>query len=312
MTLHPNETMTIEGDGWHALRLRNIGGSEIAGLFDVQQPYQLSRYGLWMVKTGLAEDKFEGNERTIWGNRLEAVIAEGIAEDEGWNIRKGGYFSDPTTQGLGSTLDFIIESDPEYEGPGAFEIKNVDGIVFAQKWIDDEPPLHILLQLQHQLTASGFKWGAIGALVGGNKPFVYKYEARPNLIADIRRRVTEFWQSVRDGIQPPVDGTDNATAILKAINTPVTRETVDVSADTVWPEIVAEFQRTQAAKKEATVAHDLAKNRLIERLGVAKEVTGDGFSVKQSVTAAKPDRVAKPGEIIAGRAESRRYYVKEI
>lgn len=26
---HPNETMTIEGDDWHALRLRNIGGSEI-------------------------------------------------------------------------------------------------------------------------------------------------------------------------------------------------------------------------------------------------------------------------------------------
>ena len=49
--LHPNETMTIEGDDWHELRLRNIGGSEIAGLFDLQQPYQLSRYGLFMIKS---------------------------------------------------------------------------------------------------------------------------------------------------------------------------------------------------------------------------------------------------------------------
>lgn len=310
--LYPNETMTIEGDDWHELRLRNIGGSEIAGLFDLQQPYQLSRYGLFMIKSKRAKDTFEGNDRTEWGNRLEDAIAQGAAEDNGWIIRKGGYFSDPTTSGLGSTLDYIIESDPEYDGPGALEIKNVDGLVFRQKWIDDEPPLHILLQLQHQLAASGFKWGVIAALINGNELRIYKYEARPNLISDIRARVSQFWQDVADDNVPPVDGTDNTTAIIKAINTPVTMEVKDVSEDDEWKEIAEGYLRTQAEKKEAEDAHKIWKNRLMEKAGTCKKLEGHGFRVSVSVTPEKPDRIAKPGEIITGRAETRRYTLKEI
>lgn len=309
---YPNETHTIEGDDWHELRLRNIGGSEIAGLFDMEQPYQLSRYGLYMVKSKQAKDDFEGNERTEWGNRLEAAIAHGIAEDNGWTIRKGGYFADPETPGLGSTLDYIIESDPEFEGPGALEIKNVDGMVFRDKWVDDEPPEHILLQLQHQLAASGFQWGAIGALVNGNTTHVYKYAARPNLIAEIRRRVNQFWQDVRDGVVPPIDGSDNSKRIAQAINTPVKIETVDRSDDPAFAEVCREYEETRLAVKEAQEKHNLAKNRLIAVYGGVKQSEGNGWRVTVSVTAAKPDRVAKPGEIILGRAETRRYTVKEI
>lgn len=308
---YSNETHTIEGDDWHELRLKNIGGSEIAGLFDMEQPYQLSRYGLYMVKSKQAKDDFEGNERTEWGNRLEAAIAHGIAEDNGWTIRKGGYFADPETPGLGSTLDFIIESDPDFEGPGAFEIKNVDGLVFRDKWVDDEPPEHILLQLQHQLASSGFKWGVIGALINGNRTEVYKYAARPNLIAEIRSRVSQFWKDVSNGVVPPVDGSDNTKAILQAMNTPVRIETV-TRDDDEYEEICREYEASRQAVKDAKEVHDLWKNRLIEKCGGDKKTEGRGYRVTVSVTPAKPDRVAKPGEIISGRAETRRYTVKEI
>jgi len=39
---------------------------------------------------------------------------------------------------------------------------------------------------------------------------------------------------------------------------------------------------------------------------------GGGWSVTTAITAAKADRAAEPGEIIKGRAETRRYTVKEI
>lgn len=309
---YPNETFTIEGDDWHELRSKNIGGSEIAGLFDMSQPYQLTLYGLHMVKSRLVEDTFDGNERTIWGNRLEEAIALGIAEDNGWQVRKGGYFKDATAIGMGSTLDYIIAEDPEYDGPGAFEIKNVDGFVFADKWVNEEPPEHILLQLQHQLAVTGFKWGAIGALIAGNRTMVYKYAARPNLIKEIRRRVSDFWEGVAEGVVPKVDGAETTRDLLRALYTPVTREELDVGDDDSWRETGRAFIDTQKALKEAKKAHDEAKNALIAMLGPVKSVKGTGLVFSQSVTAEKADRVAKPGEIIAGRKESRRYNVKEV
>lgn len=307
--LFPNEEMTIEGADWHELRLQNIGGSEIAGLFDVQQAYQLSRYGLFQVKSRLAEDDFSGNERTLWGNRLEQAIAEGLAEENGWTVRKGGYFRDAYTQGMGSTLDYIITSHPEHEGPGVLEIKNVDGIVFNEKWIDDEPPLHILLQMQHQLACSGFKWGIIGALIGGNTTKTYFYEARPGIISQIRQRVDAFWNDVREYRVPPVDGSDNTSKIIKAMNSPVRQEEVNSDDEELF-QLCQEFDETRKVKKEAEEAHKVIKNRIAAKVADIKRTNVGQFIVSQIITAEKPDRVALPGEIISGRAEIRRYDVK--
>lgn len=307
--LFPNEEMTIEGVDWHELRLKNIGGSEIAGLFDVQQGYQLSRYGLFQVKSRLAEDNFTGNERTLWGNRLEQAIAEGLAEENGWSIRKGGYFRDPHVEGMGSTLDYIITSHPEHEGPGVLEIKNVDGIVFNDKWIDGEPPLHILLQLQHQLACSGFKWGIIGALIGGNQTKTYFYEARTNTISQIRQRVKSFWSDVKEGRVPPVDGSDNTSKIIKAMNSPVRKTEVD-SDDAELLALCEHFEATRQIKKEAEDNHKLVKNQIAAKVADIQKTNVGQFVINQVITAAKPDRTDLPGEIISGRAETRRYDVK--
>ena len=311
-TLYSNESTTIEGDAWHELRATTIGGSEIAGLFDLQQPYQLSRYGLWAVKSKLARDEFDGNERTTWGQRLEAAIAQGAAEDNGWTIRKGGYFTDPTTRGLGATLDYIILTSPEHTTPGALEVKNVDGLVFRDKWVDGEPPEHILLQLQHQLAASGFAWGVIVALVNGNEMHTYEYAAREGIISQIRERVTEFWSLVDSGTPPEIDGEDTTTAILKAMSEPVRYETEDMSADAEFAEICAGYLRTKAAEKNAAEEHAVYKNLLFEKAGSFKKAEGGGFRVTQVIKSDTPDRVAKPGEIISGRKGGRHFLVKEV
>ena len=98
--------MLVEHDSpeWHKLRAAHIGGSEVAALFDCQPGYALSRYALWMVKSDHAPAPPVDGVRPKWGLRLEATIAEAAQEEGNWKISKGGYVSDPTTIGLGCTL----------------------------------------------------------------------------------------------------------------------------------------------------------------------------------------------------------------
>jgi putative phage-type endonuclease len=166
---------------WLKLRRSYVGGSEIAALFHAQADYQMSPFALWHVKAGLiSEPDIGDNERVKWGNRLEAVIAEIAAEQEGWTLKPGVFAVDDHCEGMSASLDRVIlpsKKDVEdgFIGPGALEIKNVDGIQFKRKWLEEEPPAHIVIQHQHQLACAGYAWGAVGAFVGGNRMSIKRH-----------------------------------------------------------------------------------------------------------------------------------------
>lgn len=68
---------------WLSDRKTVITSTEAASLFGVGV-YVKTPYELYHLKAGLIEpEAFEGNERTRWGQRLEAPIALGVAEDLG-------------------------------------------------------------------------------------------------------------------------------------------------------------------------------------------------------------------------------------
>ena len=295
---------------WLALRSAYVGASEVAALFGCEPDYALSHYALWHVKAGNAPAPDVGGPRVEWGLRLEAVIAEGAALENGWAISKGRYATDDECR-LGASLDFEIASDPDEEGPGVLETKAVDFLIHRRNWTDGEPPLHILLQLQAQLGASGFKWGAVAALVGGNDLRTYRYKARPDLIRQIKQRVAGFWLSIARNSPPPVDGSDGAAHVIRALYPEPVDEAVDMSARNEWPEAVWAFLAAQTAKKEAEENYALARNRVMALMGDAKRGYGGGYSVTMSVTPEKAPRAPRPGEMIPGRAETRRLIAKE-
>lgn len=308
---------TIEHDSpeWHALRSRHIGGSEIAALFDLppdQTPgYMLSRFALWHIKAGNAPPPHVGNPRVKWGLKLEAVIAEAAAEEFGWTYDKGGYVEDETTPELGCTLDFIIHSDPTEVGPGALEAKNVDWLQHKRTWTGEEPPPHILLQLQHQLACTGYTWGAVVALVGGNDLRCYRYKARPRLIEDIRRRVREFWQSIDNGKEPRVDGSEGASAVLTSLYPEIVDDAVEIASNE-WAEACNEFHDAGQARRDANDRYDETKNRIVHLLAGHKRGWGMGWTVNTSITPENPGRAPRPGELIGVRKEVRKYSVKEM
>lgn len=301
---------------WHALRARHIGGSEIAALFDLpdgQAPeYMLRRFALWHIKSGSVPPPTVDGPRPKWGLRLEQAIAAAAAEEHGWSIATGGYANDRTTPGLGCTLDFIIAGDPEEDGPGVLECKNVDWLIHKRSWTGDEPPPHVLLQHQHQLAATGFSWGAVAALVGGNDLQVHRYKARPKLIAEIRRRVRDFWNSIEMGLPPLPDGSSSASAALSALYPEPVDDAIDMSASNEWAEAAHAFFEAGLARREAERQYDAAKNRIAGLLGNHRRGYGNGWAVTCSITPANPGRPPEPGELIGKRSETRRYSAREM
>lgn len=296
---------------WHARRAKTIGSSEIAALFDVAAPYQLSRFALFHVKAGLVPAPEVEGERLMWGTLMEEAIAAGVAETKGWVVNPGQFYS-LSDIGMSATLDFEIQGAEGFDGPGVLETKNVDFVQHKRAWTGDEPPPHILLQLQHQLACTGWKWGAIACLVGGNRLEVYTYEARPKLIAEIKARVRQFWQDVVDQKPPAVDGSEGASDVLRALYPEVVDDAADMRGNNEWPEVCAAFKVAGERQRESKKEYDAAKNRLVALLGSHRRGWGGGYSVSTAVTPETPDRPAPPGDIIAGRAEARRYTVKEV
>lgn len=313
MTLHP---IPEKREEWLALRRRHIGASEIASLFGVQPAFQPGVYALWMDRAGRVPLPPVENERVEWGLRLEDAIATGAAEREGWNVQPGAYASHEC--GLGATLDRIIVEPTQadaangYAGPGALELKNVDWLQTrrGRAW-EGEPPIHVLLQLQAQLVATGYSWGAIAWLVGGNDLRVLRYHARPAVQAEIVKRVTAFWQSIREDRPPLPDGSDATYAAIMATRAePEDDEPADLRGDNEAEVAAADYLRGAALEKEGKALRDAAKNILLAKCSGFRWAKTNGATVSVAVTPEKPPRPPKPGEMIPGRAASVRLTVK--
>ena len=303
---------------WHALRARHVGGSEVAALFGAQPDYALSHYALWHVKKGTMPPPEVENERADWGIELESAIAHAAAKRYGWKIHKGGYVRDPTTSGLGCTLDYVIEEPGEEElalgfcGPGVMEVKTVDWLIHKKAWTDDEPPLHILLQHQHQMAATGYTWGVVPALILGNTHLEsYRYLARPKLIADIRTRVADFWASIREGREPPVDGSDEAVSALRALYPEIVDDVIDLMMDNELPELCAIAKRMQRERLDADKIEKTVKAQIMAKLGAHAKARTEGWFVNIKVTPADPGRAPHEGEIIGRRKEVRKLNISE-
>jgi len=289
---------------WHANRSRNVGASEVAALFGVS-PYT-SRFTLWHQKAGnIAAPPFE-SERMEWGNELEPVIAKVLAKRQGWNIRNvKRYMTHSTIKGMGASLDYEIFGQPD--GPGCFEIKNLDYASFKRGWIVNEDgsveaPMHIELQLQHQMAVSGYQWGAFGYLVNGNEGKVVIRNRHEPTIQRIEEEVSRFWASIEKNEVPDVQDSGDLAALSQLFS----GSSMVTVEDEKFIDLVSEYQLLQADAKTLESKKEAAKARLIDFIDKqgAEVATGYGYTVsykqqsrKETVMKASSFRVLRVSEV---------------
>jgi predicted phage-related endonuclease len=337
---------------WHAHRLKFIGGSEIASLFGVQPNWADSAYALHHVKSGEVKPRKNASKRAIFGTKAEPLIAEMVAEFRGWTLRKGRYATDDTTPNMGASLDYEIldpgtdadgvkpgavmvrdgDDDDDgadekievgkvmrafsgpLDGPGVLQIKQVDFSQYKEAWSFDEPPEYVLLQLQHEIACSSYKWGVIVCWLGGNDMRFFFYQARDKVIAAIRARVTEFWRRVGDKQAPPIDGTASDEYVVRELfpklvdnkNAPL-----DLTGDNELPDICTQLLSATANRLAEEKLERRLKNRIREKMGVHTYAFTTGYILKCQVTPEKKPRHPDPGELIGERKETRKYTVTE-
>ena len=283
---------------WHALRANDITSTDVAALFGLS-PYK-THFELWYEKKQLDESQFRENARVTWGKRLEAVIAQGIAEDNGFSFRPMPEYIRLEGLRLGSSFDFRVLSEGPHAGmitssafdrlsDAHFEIKNVDWLRFRDTWIIDgdfiEAPAHIELQVQHQMLVSGLRRAYIGVMVGGNDIRVIEREADEPTQRAILSAAKAFWASIDSNTPPKPVMPDDAAAVIRLNSFAEPGKLLDGRHDAELVEMIARYSALGRDVAKLQDEREVVKAELLERIGDHEKVLLDGFTVSAGMVA---------------------------
>lgn len=235
-------------DLWRELRARNVGGSEIAALFNLS-PYT-THYRIWHEKRGLLTPVEIENERIQAGQFLEPAIIQWANAKWGLRLQKcHEYVEHPTLEGMGCTPDAFDLEDTEYLA----QIKNVDGLRFSIEWEAEgdtitKAPIHILLQVQHEMEACQKKHSYLIVCVGGNRLYVMDCKRDDDTCRIIRNKIAAFWAST----EPPSPEFDkDADTIARIKKSLPAMKFDDLSDDMRLYKILKDFQKFNHKKLKA-------------------------------------------------------------
>jgi len=269
-------------------RIQWIGASESAALFGVS-PYT-TRFELWHQKAGnIGAPDLDGEERIMAGQFLEPSIAAWASAKWDWPIVPvPDYRPSLTVEKMGSSLDFETK-----DGLEPVEIKNVDNLIFRDKWSCDgdvitDAPAHILVQVQHQLacqldnrmTMARRAWLLV--CVGGNRLYRMEVPRHDTMIARIEAEVDAFWASVaaQDAPDPNFDIDADAIGLLYHGHGV---ELVDLRGNDRARDLAALYLDGLKTEKAGRQQKSAAMSELKTILGDAQAgMMDEGYSIKAS------------------------------
>lgn len=205
---------------WLVERSKGIGASEaevIFGLSKYESPHQL-----WARKKLELEDPESALSQKPDSDAMEAGRFLEPANASWWAHRHGkrvltpqefyGYhqayaviLEHPDYPWMRATPDRII-FDREDGDRGVLQLKNVDRFLL-EDW-EDRPPLRVQVQVQQEMIVAGVTWGAIGAVVGGNRRRDADVTLNPAFARRLIQALRTFWMSLQGDQGPPLTDRD--------------------------------------------------------------------------------------------------------
>jgi predicted phage-related endonuclease len=216
-----------------------------------------------------------------WGRRVQDAIAAGIAADQGWKCRPMPEYIRLMDARMGASFDYEVECP--VRGKGILEIKNVDFLVFRDKWTDDdqgmEAPPHIEIQLQHQLHLAELEWGAIGVLIGGNDARCLVRDRDQEVGASIESSVRAFWKSIAEGVEPPPVFPEDAEFVAKLHGYAEPGKLFDARGRADIAALLSEYKIAAEQEKLSGEDKKVARAKVLQIIGDAEKVMADGYNV---------------------------------
>lgn len=301
---------------WHKKRADNIGGSEVAALFG-HCPYK-SYYQLWHEKKGNVDPPdFSNNERIDAGNFLE----EGVLNwsNSRWKTdfyQPNIYVEHAEIKGMGCTPDAYSISNTDIMA----QVKTVDSIQFAKEWefegeIITHAPLHILLQVHHELECCDKQTSWLIVLVGGNRLFYMQVERDLELCKIIKRMVVNFWNLINLNKEPDPNYKIDKDTIKKVRKTLKHRDFEDYSADNEYYLCVKKRQKLKVIKKKIEDRLEAEEARIYHLSLNTESIKCKNFEITFSEIPAIADKkitASDIGSVIKGRKASTRLNIKDM
>jgi putative phage-type endonuclease len=213
MVMGDASTVEMTIDEWRSRRLGSIGSSDAPVICNVD-PWR-TPLELYYIKTGKLEEPELTSNAVQWGIRLEDIVARAFAEKHGLKVRKDNKIRVHRHHYWQTcNLDRVISRVKNRKGPGILEVKCTR---MSEGWGasgTDEVPDRVMIQVQHQLAVTGFKWAYVAALIGGSDERWYEIPPDKGLIDTITNLEKTFWDHVINESPPAPDMEHPSTETL--------------------------------------------------------------------------------------------------
>lgn len=240
-------------------RAQGIGGSDVAAILGLS-PWK-SPLDVYLEKTGEAVP-VEANERMLWGQRLEGLVADEYARRHDRQVRrKRQTIVHKRYDWMRANIDrIVIELNRDLECKTTGE-RNAD--LWGEPGSDEIPELY-MAQVQHYLIVRDREVIDVAVLIGGQEYRDYTVEAD----AEIRDMLVEeehrFWhEHVLAGV-PPAPRTTEEAARLWPKHTDAS-----VIADDLLAKIIEDLKGLQEKRKRLEAEEKAAKLEIQQHMGEA-------------------------------------------
>lgn len=252
---------------WLNLRRLGIGGSDAAAIAGISK-YK-SKVSVWAEKTGMLpiEDGTEQSEASYWGTRLEDTVADEFMKQTGMKVtRKNALLRHPDYAWMQANVDRLIIGTGKERG--ILECKTT-GAHMARFW-EAGPPHEHILQVMHYLAVTGFEYGYIAVLIGGQHYAHWLIERDQEVIDYLIDIEGCFWyQHVVTKEAPELDGSRSSSDLIASMYPDsIAGQTVELPP--VADDLLAEYDRAKRQSKQADAEVDAAANKLKALMGEAE------------------------------------------
>lgn len=320
---------------WLQWKSEDVSSTEVAALYN-KSPYATA-FSLYHEKAGTLEKDELKSKRAFWGKIYEAPTAEAIAKMYGVIVRPmKEYMRHGETPKMGASFDYEIigladDWNPESaqdkynatilrdkfieSGKGILEIKLVDYFVHKKEWTEEEAPLHIEFQVQHQMEVSRHNWCALVASVIGYDIHILLRDRDADFGKRICKKITKFWDSIANNNPPQADYSEDSDIIKKIYAQNLDDQAIDFGDDMNFQAACRKFLRAGELRKRLEKIEDAAKAEITDLIKNAPAAVSHHFAVKFSEVKASPPTVITMdmvGTTYGGRSGYRRITVKKI
>lgn len=264
-------TALLEGDAraaWLEERRTGVGSSDASALVGLNR--YSSALEVYLQKIGELGSEPE-NEAMRWGNILEGPVAEEFANQTGFDIvvppipegAVSGMVRSDLWPWMTANIDRYLAEPGADEWCALLEVKT-GGPYVAADW-GDEPPDHVLVQVQHQLAVTGLSRAFVAVLIAGQHFRYYEVLRGDEIIAGLVELEREFWDQVTRRDPPAPDASDSAADALLAMYDFERESEVDLPPEAST--LIAAYARTGVEEKELKTKRKGLANAIKALLG---------------------------------------------